>query len=365
MSTHATGPRSDAGKEHSSLNAVRHGLRSERPVLPGEDADAWDAFSAAVVATYAPANALERELAERIALQLWRLRRAARYEVQVATDDCEEALQSMPDTIAGLHPDDPAFHCLVEANADLARKKSDHDVGQAACEVVRRLPTMPSEALIDANVVWLLVYLLGGTAPGEPTGAATAGELRDLLADLAHTPLAETLTELAPELEAHCRRVSEGLTTAKKRFELLTIGMARQATAREHDRRLLQKSPMERLLRYEAHVSRQLDQARRMLHEVQAERLARESAAPATPPAPSAVPASAAAAVETAPAPRPEASLPAEQVAAPVRRAPAPSGSHDDVSPDMAPGDNEEFVRHMALTGHNAVPDSVSSEDRT
>ena len=29
MSNHATGPRSDAGKERSALNATKHGLRSE------------------------------------------------------------------------------------------------------------------------------------------------------------------------------------------------------------------------------------------------------------------------------------------------------------------------------------------------
>ena len=46
MSSHATGPRSDAGKERSSLNAVKHGLRSERPVIPGEDPVEWDAFHA-------------------------------------------------------------------------------------------------------------------------------------------------------------------------------------------------------------------------------------------------------------------------------------------------------------------------------
>ena len=37
MSSPANGPSSESGKERSSLNAIKHGLRSERPVLPGED----------------------------------------------------------------------------------------------------------------------------------------------------------------------------------------------------------------------------------------------------------------------------------------------------------------------------------------
>ena len=44
-SSHATGPRSDAGKERSSLNAARHGLRSERPVSPGKDVEVRSVFS--------------------------------------------------------------------------------------------------------------------------------------------------------------------------------------------------------------------------------------------------------------------------------------------------------------------------------
>ena len=92
MSNHATGPRSESGKERAALNAVKHGLRSERPVLPGEDPAEWDAFLAAIVHDLDPGSTLEAELADRVALQLWRLRRAARYEAQVAADECEAAL---------------------------------------------------------------------------------------------------------------------------------------------------------------------------------------------------------------------------------------------------------------------------------
>jgi hypothetical protein len=55
----------------------------ERPILPGEDAAAWDAFRAAIVADLDPGSALEAELAERVAVQLWRLRRVARYEAEM------------------------------------------------------------------------------------------------------------------------------------------------------------------------------------------------------------------------------------------------------------------------------------------
>ncbi len=56
MSTHPTGPRIDAGKERSSANAATHGLCSERPVLPCEDAAAWDTFHSGVVQEREPST---------------------------------------------------------------------------------------------------------------------------------------------------------------------------------------------------------------------------------------------------------------------------------------------------------------------
>jgi hypothetical protein len=83
MSHSATGPRTDAGKARSSQNAVKHGLCSERAVIAGEDPAEWESFREEIVKSYAPATFLERELAERVALQMWRQRRAARYEVEL------------------------------------------------------------------------------------------------------------------------------------------------------------------------------------------------------------------------------------------------------------------------------------------
>src|ERR1700730_14578717 len=86
MSTQSTGPRSDDGKERSSLNAARHGLCSAPPVTPGEDAAGWEAFRDCVVRRWLPADDYEKELAERIALQMWRFRRVTRLETQLFND---------------------------------------------------------------------------------------------------------------------------------------------------------------------------------------------------------------------------------------------------------------------------------------
>ena len=40
-SAHSTGPRTEAGKQRSSLNALRHGLTARTAVLPTEDPEAY------------------------------------------------------------------------------------------------------------------------------------------------------------------------------------------------------------------------------------------------------------------------------------------------------------------------------------
>ena len=63
------------------MNALRHGLRGAQPVIPEvEHAADWDAHRAGVLDALAPVGALEQALAARVALQLWRLDRVARYE---------------------------------------------------------------------------------------------------------------------------------------------------------------------------------------------------------------------------------------------------------------------------------------------
>lgn len=75
--TKSTGPRTLAGKARSSRNATRHGLTSRAVVLPTvESADDWAAHRDAIVASLTPMGALEAELAERVAVLTWRLRRA-------------------------------------------------------------------------------------------------------------------------------------------------------------------------------------------------------------------------------------------------------------------------------------------------
>jgi hypothetical protein len=77
----STGPKTERGKERARLNALRHGLTAKQLVAEDEDFGHFARFNAELRATLAPADAVEEQLVECIAVSTWRLRRVWRAEV--------------------------------------------------------------------------------------------------------------------------------------------------------------------------------------------------------------------------------------------------------------------------------------------
>jgi hypothetical protein len=98
----STGPKTEAGKQQSRRNAVRHGLIAETVIRTLEDAEDYKAFEAAVITDYDAQSAVERELVLRLASILWRLRRATTmetglFEIQAERlRDYRQARQPLP-----------------------------------------------------------------------------------------------------------------------------------------------------------------------------------------------------------------------------------------------------------------------------
>ena len=101
----STGPRSEAGKQRSSCNAVRHGLTAETVIEPLEDAEDYAAFEEAIAASFDPETAVERELILRLASLLWRLRRATSIETALFQIKIEH--DSGPQPASALSPSPP------------------------------------------------------------------------------------------------------------------------------------------------------------------------------------------------------------------------------------------------------------------
>ena len=79
----STGPRSEEGKRRSAMNAVKHGLAARTIVLAKEDQGKYAAFVKEIFESWEPANARERELAQLVADQQWRLRRIRDIEMDL------------------------------------------------------------------------------------------------------------------------------------------------------------------------------------------------------------------------------------------------------------------------------------------
>src|SRR5882757_572496 len=76
----STGPKTEAGKKRSSLNATRHSLTGQVTVMTDEDRTAFSAFSARLMKNLAPEGEMEIQLALRLAKDTWRLNRLSAIE---------------------------------------------------------------------------------------------------------------------------------------------------------------------------------------------------------------------------------------------------------------------------------------------
>ena len=81
--TRSTGPITEAGKQRSRQNAIRHGLCAETVVGVLEDVEDYKGFEAAIIVDFNAETAVERELVLRLASLLWRIRRATSIETEI------------------------------------------------------------------------------------------------------------------------------------------------------------------------------------------------------------------------------------------------------------------------------------------
>ena len=82
-SQHSTGPRTEAGKQRSSRNALRHGLSAQTAVLPNEDPETYQRHIQQFLDEYAPATPTETQLVHEIANTAWRLNRIPFLEAEL------------------------------------------------------------------------------------------------------------------------------------------------------------------------------------------------------------------------------------------------------------------------------------------
>jgi len=302
-SKRSTGPRSTPGKARSSRNALRHGLRSELPVLPGEDAADWETHHSGIVGSLTPAGPLETEMATRVALCLWRLRRVATYEVGVTMAGLAEVEGSMRRTDTGRlglpGEEEPATVRLARQREKLDKRRETLELWQSTLQLFRTLPDLADDARVSGDDVYGLLEDCAGELPDaadyhfDPDDAGfliplgvpadevdrayewdgwTVGMLLQAVGEMASCCNCNP-AKLLTRAQAGRAKVQEQARDDIARLEQEVRQLEREVREQEERARMRRMLPgereLDRVLRYEAHVSRQMLQALHTLERLQ------------------------------------------------------------------------------------------------
>ena len=144
----STGPRTEAGKEQSRRNAVRHGLTAETVVDVLEDPEDYRTFETAVTSDFDVETAVERELVLRLASLLWRLRRATAIDT---------GLLQIPGNVDEASDPEIARHANETNVADVvqighfAHELNDHEKEESASEPDLALSSVISKRFMQLD----------------------------------------------------------------------------------------------------------------------------------------------------------------------------------------------------------------------
>jgi hypothetical protein len=108
---HSTGPRTEAGKQRSSMNALRHGLTGQNVVLATEDHSAYQHHSQSFLDEHQPKGATEAQLVQSLIDTAWRQNRAAAVETNLFSLGITE----MEDGTQANHSDDETALAMARA----------------------------------------------------------------------------------------------------------------------------------------------------------------------------------------------------------------------------------------------------------
>jgi hypothetical protein len=274
------GPRTEEGKEVVRWNATRHGIRSPAPVVPGvEKEEDWEEHRDGILRSLQPEGHLELVLAERVALLSWRLHRVTRYETESIALYQEKAQEDLAEQRGRPFSDvsGPARPEVVRSNLKSAR---------VDLKLLKRFAKTgdeePLSGLDAANILWEVAEHTDAVAEGE----AEAEELMENLsvpgleegtspeefegwtAGLLHRAVeqgASSADREGPEavLEAAMRSAEWKVKKAKQSAEEVERDLERMS----RERLLPDDKTLEKVARYEAHLSRGLYKA---LHELEA-----------------------------------------------------------------------------------------------
>jgi hypothetical protein len=291
----STGPRTPAGKAKVSQNALRHGLSSLLPVLPGESPNDWEAHRDGVLSSLRPAGTLEEALAGRVALCLWRLRRAMAYETAstaVGLDEIEDVARER----LGFGAESTDHERLEKLEKEISEKREVVAMWEGTLRLLERLPGLADSERVDPDDAYGALqdafgempeseeepfdpedgdFLAGLGVPKDDPDVAfrwpgwTAGMVRQAFGEMADRAglSAENLLARAVTGRKEIQAKGQAAITDLQRQAKEVRRRIKSRKDRLRIRRMLPaEDTLAKLTRYETHLSRQMFQS---LHELQ------------------------------------------------------------------------------------------------
>jgi len=277
------GPVTQEGKEVVRWNATRHGIRSPAPVVPGvEKIEDWEEHREGVLESLQPEGHLEMVLAERVALLSWRLNRVTRYETETITlsqqkleDDLADRRRFGSYLLGPNHPED------VRSALQDARRVQ---------RVIKQFPKLPDDKPLSGPDAAGILELVWGQVDEEveaeevnlPEAIPKWASLEEDIAEWDGWTVS-LVRECISAIASAAKEEEEGLIEAATERARLDIISAKAAAERveqdlarmSRERLLPDDRTLEKVARYEAHLSRLFHKA---LHELEAMQTRRSGA---------------------------------------------------------------------------------------
>jgi hypothetical protein len=117
------GPATPEGRAKSSRNSLRHGLSAKSILLPAESEEQFQLLLDAHVRQFQPANDVEMDLVEAMAVARWRLRRVWAIETSLLANEFTRRAEDIDDEFSELTTDDRlawVFQRLADGGQSLA-----------------------------------------------------------------------------------------------------------------------------------------------------------------------------------------------------------------------------------------------------
>jgi hypothetical protein len=269
------GPATQEGKEVVKWNATRHGIRSPAPVVPGvEKKEDWEEHRDGMLESLQPEGHLELVLAERVALLSWRLNRVTRFETVIIAlsqekmeDDLADKRRFSSYLLGPSHPEDVrgALHDALRAQ-----------------RLIKRFPKLSDDKSLSGPDAASILDLVWGQVDEEveaeevqlPEAIPEWASLEEYMAEWDGWTVS-LVRECISAIASAAKEVQEELIEAATERARLEIISAKAATERveqdlarmSRERLLPDEKTLEKVARYEAHLSRLFHKA---LHELEA-----------------------------------------------------------------------------------------------